>query len=434
MFANVFAKRRHELALRLGEGTVALIPGNTPQTRSRDTHYPFRQESNFFYLTGWTEPNAVLLIRGGPNHHSILYCQKKSRPTDIWIEKTNGPAYAKSVCGFDDAYGFANTKELYAHVKKALREATAVVYPKMIPLWFSQFVTILEHNHGVCDTDYVIGEMRLIKDSYEIDIMRRAAQISGRAHRDILKQLRSGMFENDIEAIISCSFRRAGGDPLHAYPSIVACGKNAGILHYTRNNAPIVSGELLLIDAGCELEGYASDITRTFPVSGYWSKPQRALYEIVLHAQMEAISNARVGVSIGSLHNIARRCIIDGLLSLELIKANDTEDAFARRLDSEFFPHGTSHWLGLDVHDVGDYKRDSITGAPHRLLEEGMVITVEPGIYTCNTKAPKPYRNIGIRIEDDVLITNSGPVVLSEYAPKDPDKIEAMMSDDTFKI
>src|SRR3990167_1532719 len=261
----------------------------------------------------------------------------------------------------------------------------------------------------------------------QIDIMRRACTVSGAAHRDILFLVKPGMYEYEVEAELSRAFRRAGGDPLHAYPSIVASGKNACTLHYTRNSAQLKDGELLLIDAGCELEGYASDITRTFPVSGLWNKPQRTLSEIVLRAQTEAIKCDKVGISVGYLDEVARKFIAEGLLRVGLITAKDPDDAVLRDLDRRFFPHGTSHWLGLDVHDVGDYAWNKETARAERFLSEGMILTVEPGLYVREAKGAKEYKDIGIRIEDDILITRSGPVTLSHLAPKDPDEIESMM-------
>ena len=427
MFHNRYAQRRHALGLRIGEGCVALIPGNTTLLHNRDVEYPFKQDSDFFYLTGWREHDALLLIKGGEKPCGILFYQKNNKSTELFAGKSIGPKTAARIWGFNEAYGMADADLLYSKVMSITDHAAVVLCTSADTGPFASAVLGLGRNGGSHDIRYLIGEMRLIKDSHEIDIMRRACAVSGAAHRDILFLVKPGMYEYEVEAELTRSFRRAGGDPLHAYPSIVASGKNACTLHYTRNNAQLKDGELLLIDAGCELEGYASDITRTFPVSGLWNKPQRTLYEIVLRAQTEAIKCAKVGISIGYLDEVARKYIAEGLLRVGLITTRDPDDAILRGLDKKFFPHGTSHWLGLDVHDVGDYTRNKKTARAERLLTEGMILTVEPGLYVREAKGAKEYRDIGIRIEDDILITQSGPVVLSSTAPKDPDEIESIM-------
>ncbi len=428
MSYEMYARRRRSLQAAIGADCVAIIPGNAPCLRNNDVEYPFRQNSDFFYLTGWTEPNALLLIRGGTGPCSTLFCQPKDPLKELWGGVRIGPKKAVRVFGFDEACGIADEDALYANIRNITDavEIVACTSPEHSGV-FAKLVMGLERSRGTRDLSYIIGEMRLIKDADEIALMKKAGEVCGNAHRNILHFVRPEMYEYEVEAELSRTFRNGGGDALHAYPSIVAGGKNACTLHYTKNNALLKGGELLLVDAGCELGGYASDITRTFPVGGLWSKPQRALYEIVLRAQTEAIRCSKVGVALGYIHDVARREIIDGLLGLGLIKAKDSEEAFTLGLDKKFFPHGTSHWLGLDVHDVGDYERKNTSRRSERLLAPGMVITVEPGLYLPSRSVPKEYRGIGIRIEDDVLITDAGPTVLSHLAPKDPDDIESIM-------
>lgn len=427
MFHNRYVLRRHALGLRIGEGCVALISGNSTVFRNRDVEYPFKQDADFFYLTGWREPDALLLIKGGEKPISILFYRKKDQFAELISGKSIDAKTVMRNFGFDEAHGSIDADSLYKKVKRVTDRAAVVTCNTGTTSAFVSQVLGLERNGGGRDIAYLIGEMRLIKDAHEIDIMQRACAVSGAAHRDILFLVKPGMYEYEIEAELSRSFRRAGGDPLHAYPSIVASGKNACTLHYTRNNSQLKDGELLLIDAGCELEGYASDITRTFPVGGLWSRPQRTLYDIVLHAQTEAIKCAKIGVPLGYIDKIARTHIAEGLLRVGLITAKDPDDAILHGAERKFFPHGTSHWLGLDVHDAGDRAWSKQTAQAERLLSEGMILTVEPGLYVREAKGAKAYKDIGIRIEDDILITRSGPVVLSHLAPKDPDEIESLM-------
>lgn len=429
MSYDMYARRRRALAATIGADCVALIAGNSPCIRNKDVEYPFRQNSDFFYLTGWTEPNALLLIRGGSESYAILFCQPKDSTKEQWTGARIGPTDAVRLFGFDEAYDITDTDARFLKIRSITdaAEIVACTSPEHSGV-FARLVMGLERKRGAHDLSYIIGEMRIIKDADEIAIMKMAGEVSGTAHHNILHFVRPGMYEYEVEAELSRAFRRSGGDALHAYSSIVAGGKNACTLHYSNNNALLKDGELLLIDAGCELGGYASDITRTIPVGGLWSPAQRALYQVVLNAQQKAILAARAGNPIAYVDDTARLHIAEGLLSLGLIAASDPWSAVYRGLVKDFFPHGTSHWIGLDVHDTGDYQRDEVIKRSNRRLEIGMVITVEPGIYIRQSPhVPSQYWNIGIRIEDDVLITKDGPVVLSHLAPKDPDDIESIM-------
>lgn len=457
------ARRRRRFARKLGDGCLALIPGATEQLRNDDVHYPFRQDSDFLYLTGFSEPDALLIIVGGKVHRSIIFSLPKDELAELWSGERIGQEKARTQFGIDEAYAFepqetlralimrhlsGNTqtemliKKMRMHgeqkevveslIMRLLTECTTLSYPMNRLASIERFIvgheSKMKRRLPTIDAHRIIGEMRLIKDTSEMATMKRAGEISATAHHDILRFVKPGRYEYEVEAELTRAFRSAGGDPLHAYPPIVAGGKNACTLHYVRNNALLQGGDLLLIDAGCELDSYASDITRTIPISGLWTQPQRTLYEIVLHAQVEAIKCARVGTPLSHLGDVARLHIVSGLLRIGLVKAKDEEDALLRKLDEEFFPHGTSHWLGLDVHDSGDYQKDAVTKKAARRLEAGMVITVEPGIYVRpSPHIPSQYWNIGIRIEDDVLIAKDGPVILSHRAPKDPDAIESIM-------
>ena len=406
MPATMYAIRRARIAKTIGKGAHLLLCGATKLLRNDDVHFPFRQESNFFYLTGFDEPDAMLLIIGGDEPHSTLFCAPKDKVVELWEGERIGPKKALRNFGFDEA--LPNTNKV---LSERLLDAEKTSAP------------------FTGDIDALIGEMRIIKDAGEIATMRTAAAISARAHRDVLSFVYSDMYEHEIEAALAFHFRKAGGDALHAYPMIVASGKNALTLHYTKNSSRTKSGDLLLIDAGCEYDKYASDITRTIPVSGVFTKAQRTLYKIVLRAQIEAISVIAPDIPIERVHYRACRVITEGLLDIGLIKAASLDAALLEKRYKPFFPHGTSHWLGMDVHDAGDYCVDPETKAKMRLLEPGMVLTVEPGIYVRPSRdIPKEYWNIGIRIEDDVLVTDSGREVLSHLAPKDPDEIESLIA------
>lgn len=426
--------RRERLGRAIGDGALAFIPGAENKTRNSDVDFPFRQESDMLYLSGWNEPDSLLVIIGGIVPRSILFCAPKDPEQELWTGKRYGPEGAVSEFGFDEACANSPATPVIARIATLLSSAQEVFSP---PQSSGRSLFLLrdilkEHEQSSPETKFsslsVLGEHRLIKDDHEIELIRKACMISAIAHRNILRIVRPGMNECELEAEITYRFRKAGGDPLHAYPPIVAAGIHACTLHYTENNTFMNDGDLVLVDAGCEIEGYASDITRTFPVNGRFSPAQREVYAIVLAAQKAAIEKAVVGNTLHAVHRAATDVITRGLIDLRLLKGARGKGFYlALRSCKRFFPHGTSHFLGLDVHDVGDYKNNN-KHEHMRTLEPGMVITVEPGIYIPPAPdIPPLYWNIGIRIEDDVLITSGGPQILTAEAPKEIAEIEANM-------
>jgi len=414
----------------LGDNGVLILPGAKTVARNADVDYPFRQESNFLYLTGFTEPDALLVVTGGASSRSILFCNAKNAEKEIWTGKRFGPEAALKEFGFDQTFA---TTEMYDTIKQiAYRFITqeGVIYcPENLAedIQRQKCTTDFQHTH-LGNSKHFIGEMRLIKDADEITQMSRAAKISARTHRDALALVRPGMTEVELEAEFTYRFRKQGGDACHAYPPIVATGAHACTLHHMSTNTCIKSGELVLVDAGCEYEGYASDITRTFPVNGTFTTEQRAIYTIVLAAQKAAIALAKPGMLFCAIHDKAVEVVTSGLTKLGLIESGLWSGVSAKSAHRKFFPHGTSHWLGLDVHDAGDYKKN-VSGDALRVLEPGMVLTVEPGIYIQpgDRTVDKKWRGIGVRIEDDVLITETGNRVLSRDAPKEINEIETLM-------
>lgn len=429
--------RREALGRQIGEGAIALIPGAHTKVRNSDVPYPFRQSSDMLYLSGFPEPDALLVIMGGTMPRSIFFCLPKDPVLEMWMGRRCGPEDAMLQFGFDEAYGNAPKAAMISRVAARLSHSHHVYAPDAsdtsegTPAWLSEIIET--HKKNVPETKSfslhtVLGEHRLIKDDAEITLMRRACMISAIAHRNILRLVRPGMNERELEAEITYRFRKEGGDALHAYPPIVASGINSCTLHYLENNQPMRDGDLVLIDAGCEYQGYASDITRTIPVNKKFSPAQRDLYALVLAAQKAAIGKAQAGNALCAVNNTARAVIKKGLIGLGLIprKCKEATEGCER-----FFPHGTSHFLGLDVHDVGDYRKKGKRSM--RILEPGMVITVEPGIYIPPAPdVPEKYWNIGIRIEDDVLITSGEPLVLSAEAPKEIVDIEGIMGGDVI--
>ena len=422
----------------LGEGTIALIPGAGLRARNSDNDYLFRQESNFLYLTGFNEPNALLVVEGGKHSRSTLFCAPKDPEEELWTGKRHGVKGAKQEFGFNHVFS-NNPKEFVEKKLLSLLRGKVVVRALLCSEDSSALIPlrpIIDRSYKenpyqsmASDIEHIIGEMRLIKSSEEVELMRRAASISAQAHREILSLVRPGMTEFALEAEITYRFRRAGGDPSHAYPPIVASGANACTLHYHENADTINDGDLVLVDAGCEWRGYASDITRTFPANGRFSNCQRAIYEIVLEAQKAAIHLARPSIPLSSLQDASTLVIVEGLMRLGIMEPADPHKAIALGLHRSFYPHGVSHWLGLDVHDVGDYKQNEFRRKERR-LEPGMVLTVEPGIYIQPGAlgVDPSWHGIGVRIEDDLLITRGNPEILSWDAPKEIAVIERIMS------
>ncbi len=438
--SSPFAARRAKLLSQMQPGAVAVLPTAPEALRNGDAEYPYRHDSYFYYLTGFTEPDAVLVLvaaRGDQSAQSVLFCRPKNLEREIWDGFRYGPDGAREKFGFDGAFAI---EDLDTEMARLLADAPALWYALghsaaldiQIKTWLAavrrQSRTGVTAPAVAHDLFVLLDELRLIKDDSEQATMLRAAQISGRAHARAMRAARPGMFEYELEAELLHEFRRSGAQS-PAYTSIVAAGANACVLHYIANNAQSRDGDLILIDAGCELDGYASDITRTFPVNGRFTEPQRQLYELVLASQQAALAAARPGQIYTGMHDAALRVLAAGMLDLGLLDKSvvgSVDDVIAERLHQQFYMHGTGHWLGMDVHDVGAYRDVHAEGKPSRPLQAGMVVTVEPGIYVRPAAGvPERFWDIGIRIEDDVLITADGQRILSDNAPKTVAEIEA---------
>jgi Xaa-Pro aminopeptidase len=428
----VYRRRREALGRALQSG-IAVLPTAPERVRNRDSHFPYRFDSHFYYLTGFTEPEAVLVVVAGPKPRTVLFCREKNEEREIWDGFRYGPDAARERFGFDEAHPIEDLDEL---LPTLLEGQPALFYPVGADAeWDARTIGWLnavraKARAGVAapgrieDVRTLVDEMRLVKDAHEAALMRRSARIAAGAHRRAMQATRPGRFEYEIEAELGYEFRR-GGAQSPSYTPIVAGGANACILHYVANDAPLAGGDLLLIDAGCELDGYASDITRTFPVDGKFSAAQREVYDVVLAAQLAAIATVRPGATWNAPHDAAVRVLAEGLLDLKLLRGS-LDQALEKETYKRFYMHRTGHWLGLDVHDAGEYKRDG----QWRALAPGMALTVEPGLYIrAADDVPERFRNIGIRIEDDVLVTASGCEVLTAEAPKAPADIEALMRD-----
>lgn len=427
-------RRRKELMAHMEPDSIAILAAATPKTRNNDADFPYRQNSDFYYLTGFTEQQAVLaLVPGRKQGEVVLFCQEKDKQKELWNGRLTGPRKASEELLIDDAFPISDVNDILP----GLIEGRDRVYYSMgkDPQFDQQVMdwvnVVRSHKRqGVQPPgeflvlDHLLHEQRLVKSSTETRLMERAAKISARAHKRAMQICKPGMYEYELEAELLHEFYRSGSR-FPAYSSIVAAGENACILHYDTNNAEIKDGDLVLIDAGCEYQHYASDITRTFPANGFFSAEQRALYDIVLKANLAAIEAIRPGVAYDEPHNVSVKVITDGLIKLGLIKGTPGK-AIKEEAYRDFYMHRVGHWLGMDVHDVGDYRIDN----NWRLLEPGMVTTIEPGIYVApdNKKVAKKWRGIGIRIEDDVLVTRKGNKVLSRDVPKGADEIEALMA------
>jgi Xaa-Pro aminopeptidase len=435
---DAICARRARLAQRIAAagGGVAIIPTAPERRRNRDTEYAYRFDSYFHYLTGFTEPESMLVMVVGANAddaRSVLFCREKNEEREIWDGFRYGPEAAKDTFRFDETRPINRLNE---DLPELLGNQAAVWYAlgydaahdarvmDALNAVRAQGRSGVQAPTDVRDVRRLLDEMRLIKDLAEIDTMRAAAAISGRAHVRAMQATRPERFEYEIEAELLHEFRRAGSQSV-AYNSIVAGGANACVLHYVSNDAPLRDGDLLLIDAGCELDGYASDITRTFPVNGRFSGPQKDVYELVLAAQHAALEHARPGQTYDTTHDAAVEVLARGMLDLGLLSGS-LDEVLESGSYRRFYMHRTGHWLGLDVHDAGEYKIDG----QWRPLEPGMVITVEPGCYIRPGEGvPEAFWNIGVRIEDDVLITASGHDVLTKATPKTVSEIEVIMSD-----
>ena len=455
----VYAARRAKLAQMLGDGGVAVLPTAPEQPRNRDSGFPFRHDSYFYYLTGFTEPNAWLVITA--EGRSTLLCQPKDLEREIWDGYRLGPEAAPAALGVDEAH---SVSELNALMPKLLENRASVWFPfathsglaAQVEGWLGQVRSRVrmgahcpEAQQDLCA---LLDEMRLFKDASELSTMRRAAQISAGAHvramQTSARMLRAGddAREYHLEAELLHEFRRHGSQ-FPAYTSIVAAGANACVLHYRADTAPLKTGELVLIDAGCELDGYASDITRTFPAAGRFTPEQRALYDIVWAAQEASAAATKPGARFNDPHWAAVRVLSQGLLDEGLLlkdKVGTLDDVIEKRAYFRFYMHRTSHWLGMDVHDCGSYvepseadqissRVDPISGQtvqerPSRILRPGMVLTLEPGLYVRPADdVPERFWHIGIRIEDDAVVTDSGCELITRDVPVKADEIEALM-------
>lgn len=431
-----YAERRARLAGILRDtagGGVLVLPTAPERPRNRDAQYPYRFDSHFHYLTGFPEPEAVLVIIADSSPRSILFCRERNEEREVWEGFRFGPELAAAHFGFDEAHPVS---ALDAKLVELIGDRPSLAWPTgSDPQWDARAMGWLnavreKARAGVAtpervqDARALIDEMRLFKDTDELATMRRAAGITAAAHVRAMQATRPGRREYEIEAELLYEFRRRGSQ-YPAYTPIVAGGANACVLHYVFNDAPLVDGELLLIDAGCELDGYASDITRTWPVNGRFSGPQRDVYEIVLAAQRAAMERTRPGVPWNEPHDAAVRVLAQGMLDLKVLKGT-LDEVLEKEAYRRFYMHRTGHWLGYDVHDVGDYRRDG----KWRPLEPGMVLTVEPGLYLrAADDVPEALRNIGIRIEDDVAVTADGHEVITHETPKSIADIEAIMRD-----
>ncbi|WP_058558250.1 Xaa-Pro aminopeptidase [Thiohalocapsa sp. ML1] len=429
-------RRRRAVAEAIGADGVLILPAAREVTRNRDVHYPFRQSSDFAWLTGFPEPDAVAVI--APKHKDgefVLFCRPRDPEREVWDGHRHGTEGAVLHFGADVAHPLADLDE---KLPELLADRKQIHYPLGIDADFDLQVMAwlravrAQARKGVgapsalVSSDGVLHERRLIKSKTEIDTMRRAARISAAAHRKLMQTCRPGQNEQALEATFLAACAEQGAR-WQAYSPIVGGGANACVLHYVENDAPLRDGDLVLVDAGCELHGYASDITRTFPVNGRFSPAQQSLYELVLAAQQAAIAAVKPGKRWDAPHKAALRVLTRGLVELGFIEG--THDDVPQLIKDEkykpFYMHRTGHWLGMDVHDVGSYKQDG----KWRTLEPGMVLTVEPGLYVApDAEVPAEYRGIGIRIEDDVLVTEDGHEVLSRDVPKDIDAIERLMA------
>lgn len=421
----------------MAENSIAILTAAPEQTRNRDVNYPYRQDSDFYYLCGFPEPEAVLVLAPGREHgECLMFCRDRNLEREIWDGYRAGPEGVCNNYGADDAFPIDDIDEILP----GLLEGRDKVYYGMgkDPAFDRQLMdwvnTIRSRSRTgatppgeFIDLDHLLHELRLFKSAAEVKIMREAGQISARAHCRAMQFCQPGLYEYQLQAEIEHEFAMAGSR-FPAYGSIVGGGDNGCILHYVENSAKLKDGDLVLIDAGCELHYYAADITRTFPVNGRYSAEQKAIYDIVLAAQLAGIEACTTGNHWDEPHQVTVRVIVEGLLDLGLLEG-ELEELIETKGYRDFYMHRAGHWLGMDVHDVGDYKVHD----EWRLLEKGMVMTVEPGIYISpdNKQVDKRWRGIGIRIEDDILITAKGPEVLTADAPKTTAEIEALMAANT---
>ena len=428
-----FKRRRRQLMRMADEDAIVIVPAAPERIRNNDSHYPYRQDSDFHYLTGFGEPDAVLvLIPGRSAGAEILFCRERHPEREQWDGPRAGPDGSVEDYALDDAFPIEDIDEILP----GMIEGRSRVYYHFgrdtdfdlrIIAWVNRVRGEVKKGarapHEFVALSHLLHDLRLFKSAGELALMRRSAEIAAEGHCRAMQATRPGMYEHAVEAELLHTFRRHGA--VASYEPIVGGGANACVLHYRANNALLNDGDMLLIDAGAEFHGYASDITRTFPVNGRYTKAQREIYDIVLAAQDSAIDQVRPGRAFNAYHDAAVRVISQGLIDLGLLEG-ELDEVIESGAFRKFYMHKTGHWLGLDVHDVGDYR----IGDDFRELEAGMVLTVEPGIYIAPSLegVPEAYRGIGVRIEDDVVVSKSAPDVMSTDVPRVASSIEALMA------
>ena len=429
-----YAGRRKELMSLMHSNSIAIISSSPEKVRSRDTHYPYKQNVNLSYLCGFPEPESVLvLIPGRDQGEMVLFCRDKDPLRETWDGYREGPEGAVSNFGADDAFPIADIDDILPNLIEGKdRLYYAIGKDPEFDRHLMDWVNHVRNQRGngalppgeFVDLDHFINEMRLFKTAGELKIMRKAAEISANAHCRAMKASKPGLFEYQLQAEIEHEFA-VNGSAGAAYTSIVGGGKNGCILHYIENRDALKDGDLVLIDAGCEYQNYAADITRTFPVNGKFSDEQAAIYDIVLKAQTDAIAVIGPGIEYNKTNEATVLAITQGLVDLGILHG-DVDELITSEAHREFYMHGAGHWLGMDVHDVGDYKIE----AQWRVYEPGMVVTIEPGIYIApgNPNVDKKWHGIAIRIEDDIVVTKSGNENITAGVPKMRDQIEALMA------
>jgi Xaa-Pro aminopeptidase len=422
-----------EFMRRMDQKSVAIIPSARETTRSNDTHYRFRQDSDFLYLTGFEEPDSIAVIAPGQDQKYTLFVRPRDPEQEIWVGRRAGIEGAKSEFGADEAFPIA---EFESKLQEILDGAQNLYYrlgvnadlDSAIIRRISEMRALnrkpIHPPRTIIDPATIVHEMRVLKSPEELELMQKAADIAAEAHVEAMKAVRPGMKEYEVEALLEQYFRRHGAAG-PSYTSIVGAGANATILHYVNNDGELRDGDLLLVDAGAEVKGYASDITRTFPVNGRYSPAQREIYDVVLETQISCVEMVRPGTTHDELKAHSVEMLTEGMVRIGLLKGKPA-DLIKEEKYKQFYMHGLGHLLGIDVHDVGIYYYDKQS----RALEPGMVMTVEPGIYVSpDTKdVPEKFLGIGVRIEDDVLCTNNGPRVLTTKVPKQAEEIEALMA------
>lgn len=429
-----FAQRREQLMALMEPNSIAIVPAAPVKVRNRDCDYAYRQDSDFLYLSGFEEPEAVLVLAPGREHGEyVLFCRERNREMEIWNGYRSGPEGAVKDFGADDAFPFSDLDDILPGLIEGRERVYYAMgsqpeFDRQVMTWVntirSKVRTGAQPPGEFIDLDHLLHDMRLYKSKGEIKLMQTAADMSVAAHIRAMELCEPGMMEYQLEAEFLHEFTRRGSRSV-AYTSIVGGGSNGCILHYIENNAVLKDGDLVLIDAGAEYQYYAADITRTFPINGTFTEPQRALYDLVLKAQMAAIRKVKPGNHWNDPHEATVKVITQGLVKLGLLTGK-VDELIATEAYRQFYMHRAGHWLGMDVHDVGDYK----VGGEWRVLEEGMVLTIEPGIYVSpdDESVDKKWRGIGIRIEDDVLVTAKNHKVLTAKVPKKAEEIEALMA------